>query len=72
VLLKYNIIILQILINFGKIKNFVRCSGGSAIWMDENVRYGKSGYCETFDNPPLCPNGDFEIQVLEVYGFTGL
>jgi TBC1 domain family member 24 len=51
-------------------KNIFR--GGSAIWMDENVRFGKTEFCETFDNPPLCPNGDFEIQVLEVYGFTGL
>lgn len=40
--------------------------------MDENVRFGKTENCETFDNPPLCPNGDFEIQVLEVYGFSEL
>ncbi|XP_059483880.1 GTPase-activating protein skywalker isoform X2 [Neocloeon triangulifer] len=46
--------------------------GGSAIWMDENIRFGKSGHCETFNNLPLCPKGDFEIQVLEVYGFVGL
>ncbi|XP_065344885.1 GTPase-activating protein skywalker isoform X2 [Cloeon dipterum] len=46
--------------------------GGSAIWMDENVRFGKTEYCDTFNNPPLCPKGDFEIQVIEVYGFSGI
>ncbi|XP_069691958.1 GTPase-activating protein skywalker isoform X2 [Periplaneta americana] len=44
---------------------------GQAIWMDENIRYGKTDRCLTFNNPPLCENGDFEIRVLEVYGFNG-
>ncbi|XP_045516217.1 GTPase-activating protein skywalker isoform X1 [Pieris brassicae] len=44
---------------------------GQAIWMDENIRYGKTDRCSTFNNPPLCPSGDFEIRVLEVYGFAG-
>lgn len=43
---------------------------GQAIWMDENIRYGKTDRCTTFNNPPLCPSGDFEIRVLEVYGFA--
>ncbi|ERL84506.1 hypothetical protein D910_01936, partial [Dendroctonus ponderosae] len=38
---------------------------GQAIWMDENIRYGKTDHCATFNNPPLCPSGDFEIRVLE-------
>lgn len=42
---------------------------GQAIWMDENIRFGKTDKCQTFNNPPLCPSGDFEIRVLEVYGF---
>lgn len=46
-------------------------SEGQAIWMDENIRYGKTDRCMTFNNPPLCPSGDFEIRVLEVYGFEG-
>jgi TLD. len=37
--------------------------------MDENIRYGKTDKCSTFNNPPLCVGGDFEIRVLEVYGF---
>ncbi|XP_063244570.1 GTPase-activating protein skywalker isoform X4 [Bacillus rossius redtenbacheri] len=44
---------------------------GQAIWMDENIRFGKTDRCLTFNNPPLCNNGDFEIRVLEVYGFAG-
>ncbi|XP_037902983.1 GTPase-activating protein skywalker isoform X2 [Hermetia illucens] len=44
---------------------------GQAIWMDENIRYGKTDHCKTFNNPPLCRSGDFEIRVLEVYGFVG-
>ncbi|XP_067007706.2 GTPase-activating protein skywalker isoform X1 [Anabrus simplex] len=44
---------------------------GQAIWMDENIRYGKTDRCLTFNNPPLCDGGDFEIRVLEVYGFSG-
>ena len=47
-------------------------SDGQAIWMDENIRFGKSDKCKTFNNPPLCPSGDFEIRVLEVYGFVGV
>lgn len=44
-------------------------SDGQAIWMDENLRFGKTDRCETFNNPPLCPGRDFEIRVMEVYGF---
>lgn len=44
---------------------------GQAIWMDENIRFGKTDRCLTFNNPPLCESGDFEIRVLEVYGFNG-
>ncbi|KAG5674568.1 hypothetical protein PVAND_004522 [Polypedilum vanderplanki] len=44
---------------------------GQAIWMDENIRFGKTDRCKTFNNPPLCESGDFEIRVLEVYGFSG-
>ncbi|XP_026480368.1 TBC1 domain family member 24 isoform X1 [Ctenocephalides felis] len=44
---------------------------GQAIWMDENIRFGKTDHCQTFNNPPLCASGDFEVRVLEVYGFSG-
>lgn len=51
--------------------HFYVFSDGQAIWMDENIRFGKSDACKTFNNPPLCSSGDFEIRVLEVYGFVG-
>ncbi|KOB73278.1 Uncharacterized protein OBRU01_10929 [Operophtera brumata] len=53
--------------------NMITIGGGEgqAIWMDENIRFGKTDRCSTFNNPPLCPSGDFEIRVLEVYGFSG-
>jgi hypothetical protein len=51
-------------------KNSLFYSEGQAIWMDENIRFGKTDRCQTFNNPPLCPSGDFEIRVLEVYGFA--
>ncbi|XP_037977314.1 GTPase-activating protein skywalker isoform X3 [Plutella xylostella] len=53
--------------------NMITVGGGDgqAIWMDENIRFGKTDRCSTFNNPPLCPSGDFEIRVLEVYGFSG-
>jgi len=47
-------------------------SGGQGIWLDENVRFGKTENCSTFNNPPLCKSRDFEIKVLEVYGFDGV
>jgi TLD len=46
-------------------------SEGQAIWLDENIRFGKTDHCTTFNNPQLCATGDFEIRVLEVYGFVG-
>ncbi|XP_046461837.1 GTPase-activating protein skywalker-like isoform X1 [Daphnia pulex] len=45
---------------------------GQAIWIDENIRYGKTDGCLTFNNPPLASTTDFEIRVLEVYGFQNL
>lgn len=50
---------------------FLILRDGQAIWMDENIRFGKTDRCSTFNNPPLCASGDFEIRVLEVYGFAG-
>lgn len=54
------------------LKYYFYFSDGQAIWMDENIRYGKTESCSTFNNPPLCKSRDFEIKVLEVYGFDGV
>lgn len=43
---------------------------GQGIMLDHELRYGKTENCKTFDNPPLTPNGDFEVKVIEVYSFV--
>ncbi|XP_057372879.1 GTPase-activating protein skywalker-like isoform X1 [Daphnia carinata] len=54
--------------------HMVTVGGGKAqaIWIDENIRYGKTDGCLTFNNPPLASTTDFEIRVLEVYGFQNV
>ncbi|XP_047736312.1 GTPase-activating protein skywalker isoform X1 [Hyalella azteca] len=41
---------------------------GQGLFLDHELQFGKTEKCLTFDNPPLCPTGDFEIKVVEVYG----
>ncbi|CAG0890677.1 unnamed protein product [Cyprideis torosa] len=43
---------------------------GQGLWIDSEIRYGKTERCDTFGNEPLTAKKDFEVQVLEVYGFT--
>ncbi|ODN04600.1 TBC1 domain family member 24 [Orchesella cincta] len=45
---------------------------GQGICLDEDLRFGKTESCLTFNNPPLCESKDFEVRVLEVIGFTGM
>ena len=40
-----------------------------AIWIDEDLLHGNSQPCETFNSPALASTPDFEIAVLEVWGF---
>ncbi|KAJ7316135.1 hypothetical protein JRQ81_002297 [Phrynocephalus forsythii] len=42
--------------------------GGQALFIDANLHHGRSEHCETFDNPPLCQE-DFQVQLLEIWGF---
>ncbi|XP_065575858.1 GTPase-activating protein skywalker-like isoform X2 [Artemia franciscana] len=44
---------------------------GQAIYIDADLRFGNTDTCLTFNNRPLCPTKDFEIQVIEVIGFVG-
>lgn len=37
--------------------------------LDQELHYGKTETCETFNNPPLCTTPDFEIKVVEVFSF---
>jgi len=43
---------------------------GQGICLDEDLRFGKSESCNTFQNPPLAALKDFEVSVLEVIGFS--
>ncbi len=59
---------------------FLAVGGGThfALWLDNELLSGTSGYSETFDNPPLCtdidgtmqPLSEFECVVLEVWSMT--
>ena len=43
---------------------------GTGIYLDSTLTYGKTESCSTFNNPPLCPEGDFTVSVIEVYGLN--
>ncbi|KAK7080849.1 hypothetical protein SK128_025690 [Halocaridina rubra] len=49
--------------------NMITIGGGNGngIMLDQELRFGKTETCETFANPPLTPEGDFEVKVIEVY-----
>lgn len=40
--------------------------------LDQELRFGKTEKCNTFDNPPLTPDVDFEVKVIEVYSFANV
>jgi len=46
--------------------------GGTAIYLDENLRFGRTESCTTFDNEPLCSDTDFAISAVEVFGFNDI
>jgi len=46
--------------------------GGTAIYLDENLRFGQTESCQTFDNEPLCADRDFTISAIEVFGFNDI
>nr|XP_053628777.1 GTPase-activating protein skywalker-like isoform X3 [Cherax quadricarinatus] len=54
--------------------NMITIGGGNGqgIMLDHDFRYGKTETCQTFDNPPLVPNGDFEVKVIEVYSLINM
>ena len=45
---------------------------GLAIYLDENLHYGQTERCDTFDNDPLCSVRDFTINSIEVFGFVDI
>jgi hypothetical protein len=52
-------------------KTLVVGSGGegNGLAIDENLQFGSTVKCNTFANEPLCSEGNFEIEVLEVFSF---
>jgi len=45
---------------------------GNGLMIDSSLTFGKSERCLTFDNEPLCPNGDFKVAKVEVIGLRPL
>ncbi|NXN98111.1 TLDC2 protein, partial [Rhinopomastus cyanomelas] len=43
-------------------------SGRFGLWLDGDLNRGGSHRCETFDNDPLSPRGEFCVQELELWG----
>jgi len=52
-------------------RDFIALGGGTnfGLWMDSDFERGSSSYCETFDNPSLSSTEDFQILLVEVWGF---
>ena len=46
--------------------------GGNGIYIDATLNHGKTDKCQTFDNPPLCKEKDFQIAAIEVFGLIKL
>jgi hypothetical protein len=52
----------------------IACGGGGeegafGLCLEHDFRIGSTGPCDTFHNEPLCPQGNFEVVDVEVYGF---
>jgi len=44
--------------------------GEFGMCVEDDFRVGSTGPCDTFDNAPLCKQGQFEIMNVECYGFV--
>ena len=66
-------IIVAVLIIFKKpifFSSFSLFRSGFGLWLDGDLRFGKSDRCTTFENEPLSKEERFEILKLEVYGLV--
>uniref|UniRef100_A0A7S2PL69 TLDc domain-containing protein n=1 Tax=Leptocylindrus danicus TaxID=163516 RepID=A0A7S2PL69_9STRA len=45
-------------------------SGSFGLCVEDSFRRGSTGYCETFGNPRLCSDNEFDILDMEMYGFV--
>lgn len=46
------------------------CSGHFGLWVDENLYFGRSSPCYTFNNCCLSETDDFRVMELEVWTFS--
>lgn len=44
--------------------------GGTGLYLDADLRFGRTETCQTFQNPPLCSSSDFTVSVVEAFGIT--
>lgn len=44
-------------------------SGSFGLCVEDSFRRGSTGYCDTFGNPRLCSDNEFNILDMEMYGF---
>ncbi|KRY71385.1 TBC1 domain family member 24, partial [Trichinella pseudospiralis] len=44
--------------------------GNEGLSIRQTLERGTTNHCDTFDNPPLVPEKDFEIEALEVFSFS--
>ncbi|XP_015927189.1 GTPase-activating protein skywalker isoform X2 [Parasteatoda tepidariorum] len=47
----------------------VGAGNGQGLLLDDNLLYGRTEHCDTFDNEPLCSSNNFQCKVVEVIGF---
>jgi len=45
-------------------------TGSFGLCVEDSFRRGSTGYCETFGNPRLCSDNEFDILDMEMYGFV--
>ncbi|KFD71667.1 hypothetical protein M514_04225 [Trichuris suis] len=44
--------------------------GNEGLSIRQTLERGSTNHCDTFNNPPLVPERDFEIEAFEVFGFS--
>ncbi|GBN56242.1 TBC1 domain family member 24 [Araneus ventricosus] len=47
----------------------VGAGNGQGLLLDDNLLYGRTEHCDTFDNEPLCSSKDFQCKIVEVIAF---
>ena len=61
----------ELLLLQGSSENLVIGAGGGqfGLWFDGDLNQGRTQPCQTFNNPPLTPAGDFMVACIECWAF---